>query len=130
ESAADHEQDVACVDGLALGFAFALKFERRLQLCLQIVHTSHRYFRFLHQLQQRRLHAAAAYVATDQISSGRDLVDLVDVNDSELREVHVTVGFVHQLAYQIFHVTTDITGLAKLGRVRFDERHFDQISDV
>ncbi len=97
---------------------------------LQIVHAPDRHFRFFHQLQQRRLHAAAAHVSPNQISSRRDLIDLVDINNAELREVYVAIGFVYQLAHQIFHVTTDVTGLAKLGRVRFHERHFDQIRDM
>ena len=45
-------------------------------------------------------------------------------------QVHVAVGFVHEFAHQIFHVAADVTGLAELGRVRFDEWHLDQIGDV
>ena len=97
---------------------------------LQIVHAPHRHFRFFHQLEQRRLNAAAADIASNQISGGRYLVDLVNVNDPELRQVHVAVGFVHQLAHQIFHIAANVTGLAELGRVRFHERDLDQIGDV
>ena len=128
--AADHEQNVASVDRLPFCFAFALKLERRLQLRLQIVHAPHRHFRFFHQLEQRRLNAAAADIASNQISGGRYLVDLVNVNDPELRQVHVAVGFVHQLAHQIFHIAANVTGLAELRRVRFHERDLDQIGDV
>ena len=107
-----------------------MEFECRLELRLEIVHAAHRHFRFLHQLQQRRLHPTSAHVATNQISRGRNLIDLVDINDPELRQVHVAIGLVHQLAHQIFNVTTDIAGLAELGRVRFHKRHFDQVRDV
>ena len=116
---------MAGVDRLTFRFAFALKFKRRLQLRLQIVHGTNWHFRFLHQLKQRRLHPTAADVAPDQISGRRNLVDLVDVNDPELGEVHIAVGFVHQLAHEIFHVAANVPGLAELGRVRFHERHLD-----
>ena len=36
----------------------------------------------------------------------------------------------HQLAHQILHVATDVTGLAELRRVRLYKRHLDQIGDV
>ena len=36
----------------------------------------------------------------------------------------------HQLAHQIFHVTTDVTGLAELRCVGFYKRDFNQIGDV
>ena len=59
-----------------------------------------------------------------------NLVDLIDVNDAELREVHVAVGLLHQFAHQVFDVAADVSCLAELRRVRFDEGHLDQISDV
>jgi len=37
---------------------------------------------------------------------------------------------VYQLAHQILHVATNVTGLAELRRVRFHKRHLDQIRDV
>ena len=46
--AADHEQNVAGVDRLAFGFAFALIFKRGLKLRLQIVHRPGRHFSFFH----------------------------------------------------------------------------------
>ena len=76
------------------------------------------------------MHAATAHVAADQISGRSDLVDLIDVNDSELRQVQVAIGFVHELANQIFNVAADVTRLAELRRVRLYEGNFDQLGNV
>ena len=76
------------------------------------------------------MHAASAHIAANQISSRSDLVDLININESELREVQITIGFVHQFAHQIFHIAADITGLAELSRVRLHKGHLDQIGDV
>ena len=121
----------ARADRLALRFAAALlKFEGGLELRLQIVRAPQRHVGFFHQLEQRGLHAASADVAPDHISGRGDLVDLVDVDDAELREVDVAIGLLHQLAHEIFHVAADVAGLAEFGRVRLDERHLDQLRDV
>src|SRR5207302_2238519 len=50
--------------------------------------------RSLENLQQRLLHALAGHVARDRgvLGLARDLVDLVDVNDSGLGALHVVVG--------------------------------------
>ena len=130
ERAAHHEKNVSRVNGFAFGFSAALKFERGLQLRLKIVHASHGHFSFLHQLQQRRLHAAPAHIASDHVSSRSDLVDLVDVNDPELREVDVAIRLVDQLTHEIFHVAAHVAGLAELRRVRLYKRHLDKIGDV
>ena len=114
-------------------FAFpprSLHFERGLKLRLQIVRAPQRHLRIFHQLQERRLHATSADVATNQISGRRDLVDFIDVDNAELRERDITIRLVHELADKIFHITTDVAGFAELRRVRLDERHFDQIGDV
>ena len=76
------------------------------------------------------MHATTADIAPDHAAGRRDLVDFVDVNDSELCPINVAIGFMHQLAHQIFHVATDVTGLAELCRIRLHERHLDQIGDV
>ena len=131
ERAAHDKQNVARADRFALRFAAALlEFEGRLELRLQIVRAPQRHVGFFHQLEQRGLHAAPAHVASDQISGRRDLVDLVDVNDAELRELHVAIGLVHQFAHEILDVAADVTGLAELRRVRLHERNFDQLRDV
>ena len=42
----------------------------------------------------------------------------------------ITVRLLYEIADQIFYITADITGLAELCSIRFDERHTDQIGDV
>jgi len=111
--AADDEQNMPGVDRVAFSCAAPLKFERRLQLRLEIVHAAHRTSVSsisFSSVSARRPADIAAY----QISSRRDLVDLINVNDAELRKVHVAVGLVHQLAHEILHVASDVTGLAEL----------------
>src|SRR3981189_3146953 len=125
--AAHHKKNVARIDRFAFRLAALLKFEGRLQLRLEIVRAAHRHLGFFHELEQGCLHTAPAHVAPDQVSGRSDLVDLVDVNNSDLRKIDVSLRLVHELAHQVFHVATDISGLAELGRVRLYKRHFDQI---
>ena len=102
----------------------------QLQLSLQVVHAANRHLCLLHQLQERRLYATSTDVTANQVAGRRDLIDLVDINNAELRAVHVAIRLVHQFPNQIFHITANVTGLTELRRVGFNQRQFDQIGDV
>ena len=121
---------MARADGFAFRLAALLEFKRRLELALDVIRAPQRHFGFFHQLEEGRLHAATADVAANHVGGGSELVDFVDVDDAELRERDIAVGFLHELPHEIFHVAADVAGLAKFRRVRFDERHLDQIRDV
>ena len=108
-----------------------LKFERRLELRLEYRSRSAPARRFLPLISAASsARRARSRRVRRRLLARRDLVDFVDVNDAELRQRNVAVRFLHQLAHEIFDVAADVTGLAKFRRVRFDERHFDQLRDV
>ena len=121
---------MAGADRLAFDLAAPLKFKCRLELTLEIVRAAQRDLGFFHQLEERRLHTAAAHIAAHHVAGGSELVDLVDVNDAKLREANIAIGLMHQLSDEILDVAADITGLAELGRVRLHEGNFNQIGNV
>src|SRR5207249_5717799 len=74
----------------------------------------------LQDLQQRLLHAFPAHVARDRgvVRLARDLVDLVDVDDSPLGAADVEVRGLDQAKQDVLHVVADVTGLREARRVR------------
>ena len=121
---------MARVDGFAGDLAAFLEFERGLDLRLQVVAAAQGDIGFLHEFQEGRLDAAPAHIATGDFARGGDFIDLVDVNDAVLREGHIAVGLLHQLAHEIIDIAADIAGLAEFRGVGFDERHANQIGDM
>src|SRR5438132_13517291 len=109
ESAAADEQDVGRVDLdeiLVRVLATALRGD--------IGHGA------LEDLQQRLLHSFAAHVARDRrvVRLARDLVDLVDVDDSALGAADVEVRGLDQAQQDVLDVLADITGFGEARRVR------------
>src|SRR5205085_4726950 len=70
-------------------------------------------------LEQRLLHAFAAYIAgrARGVAFAGDLVDLVDVGDAPLGLLHVVVGRVEQVLDDVLHVLAHVAGLGQAGRV-------------
>jgi len=63
------------------------------------------------------------------LAGGGDLIDLVDVDDSVLREVWIVVRCLVEITDQILDVIADIAGFRKFGRVGFDKRNTNQFRD-
>ena len=108
EGAAADEQDVGGVDLDEVLVRVLAPALRR--------HVGHRAFE---DLQQRLLHALAGDVAGDRgvVRLARDLVDLVDVDDSPLRAADVEVGRLDQPEQDVLHVLAHVAGLGEAGRV-------------
>src|SRR6185312_6467194 len=62
--------------------------------------------RAFHDLQQRLLHALARYVTRDRgiVGLARNLVDLVDIDDTALRALDIVVGGLQQLQDDVLDV--------------------------
>ena len=67
---ADDEEDMACVDGVALFFAAAHALHHCLDLAGHIVLRPRRHLGFLHQLEQGGLYPLAAHVAAALLLRG------------------------------------------------------------
>src|SRR3954447_2317471 len=87
----------------------------------------HRRHRSLEDLQQRLLDPLAGDVARDGrvVRLARDLVDLVDVDDSGLRLLDVEVSGLDQLQEDVLDVLADVAGFGQRGRVGERERHVE-----
>ena len=129
ESTADDEEDVPRIHHLAARAALTC-IKHHLHLAADVVRRIERHLCLLHQLQQRRLHAAPAHVAAQLVRAAAELVDLIQINDAVLRQFDVAVRLRHQIAHQIVHIRTHVAGLAELGRVRLHKRHADEFRDV
>ena len=131
ERAGDDEENVASIDGLPLLLsAVALEFERGLDLALDIVSGSQGHLGFLHELEQRGLHAAATDVAALPTGGGGDLVHLVDINDAVLRGIDIAIRPLHEIAHEVVDIAAHVAGLAELGGVGLDEGNADQLRNV
>src|SRR5688572_10054039 len=117
ERAAAHEQDVGGVDLHELLVGVLAPALRR-----------HRRDGALDQLEQRLLHALARDVAGDRgvVGLARDLVDLVNVDDTALRLLDVVVAFLQQLLDDVLDVLADVAGLGEGGGVRHHEGDVEQ----
>ena len=83
------------------------------------------------QLEQRLLHAFAAHIAGDRrvLVLAADLVDFIDVDDAALRLLHIAVGRLQQLEYDVFHILANVSRLGQRGRVddrKRDVQHFGE----
>jgi hypothetical protein len=80
--------------------------------------------RALEDLQERLLHAFAGDVAGDRrvVGFARDLVDLVDVDDSGFCLLDVVVGGLDQLQEDVLDILADVPGLGQGCRVGDRER--------
>src|SRR5579859_96262 len=85
--------------------------------------------RALEDLQQRLLHALAADVARDRrvVGLARDLVDLVDVDDSALGAADVEVGSLDEAQQDVLDVLAYVPGLGEARRVRDRERNVEDL---
>ena len=77
--------------------------------------------------QQSLLHPFAGHIACDAhvVRLASDLVDLVDINNSDLSALHIVVGILKQSQNNIFHVLTDVTGFGQRRRVCNAEWHVE-----
>ena len=84
--------------------------------------------RALDQLEQRLLHALARYVTRDRgvVGLARDLVDLIDIDDSGLRLLDIVVAFLQQLLNDVLDVFTDVTSLGQGRGIGDREGHVEQ----
>ena len=73
----------------------------------------------LQDLQQRLLHALTAHVAGDGgvLALAGDLIDLVDIDDADLRLLHIKVRCLDQLEQDVLHILAHIAGLGQGGGV-------------
>ena len=83
--------------------------------------------RAFEDLQQRLLDPFAGDVAGQRrvLRLARDLVDLVDVDDSGLGLLDVVVGGLDQLEQDVLDVLADVAGLGQRGRVGDREGHVE-----
>src|SRR5690606_7662719 len=84
----------------------------------------------LHELQEVGLNPAPADITDGRVAGGRDLVDLVEVNDPELGLLDVTIGAADEIANEVLDITSDIARFRELGGVGLDEGHADQLGDA
>ena len=69
-------------------------------------------FRALDDLKERLLYAFAGYIPCDRdiLALFGDLIDLIDIDDTVLRPLHVIVSRLDQLQQDIFHILAHIAG--------------------
>ena len=88
----------------------------------------------LHGLEQCTLYAGTGYIGTDQIATGGDFVNFIDVDNAVLRKFNIVVRFSNQIPHKILDIAADITGFAEFGGIPFDKRHADfvgnQLNDI
>ena len=130
ECAADNEEDVFRVDGVAAFFAAHLAFEHGLNLSGEVLLGAGGNFGFLHELEEVCLHAAAADVAGGVAGGTGDFIDFVDINDAVLGALDVTIGAADEFANEIFDIAADVTRFGKFGGVAFHEGNADEIRDA
>ncbi len=87
--------------------------------------------RALDDLQQRLLHALAGDVARNGgvLALAGDLVDLVNIDDAALGELHVVIRRLKQAEQNVFHIVADVARLGERGRVRDGERHLEDAGE-
>ena len=87
--------------------------------------------RALNDFQQCLLHALAGDVARDGgvLALAGDLVDLVDIDDSALGELHVVIRRLKQAEQNVFHIVADVARLGEGRRVRDGERHLQNAGE-
>ena len=130
KGSADDEQNVPRVHHLTSGAALA-RIEHHLHLAADVVRRIKSHFRFLHEFEQRRLHATTTDIATAAaFTTGGELVDLIEINNAVLGELDIAIRFCHQVTDEIIDIAPDITGLAELRGISLHKRHANEIGDV
>ena len=83
--------------------------------------------RALKNLKQRLLNALARDIAGDGevLGLAGDLVDLVHVDDADLRALNIAIGGVDELEQDVLHVLAHVTGLSERGGVGDGKRHLE-----
>ena len=83
--------------------------------------------RALKNLQQCLLNALARDIAGDGevLGLAGDLVDLVHVNDADLRALDIAIGGVDELEQDVLHVLAHVTGFGECGGVGDSKRHLE-----
>ena len=130
ESAADDEEDVFGVDCVAGFFAAHLAFEHGLDLPGEVLLAARGDVGFLHELEEVGLDAAARDVAGGVTDSAGDLIDFVDVNNSVLGALHITIGAPDQFANEIFNIAANVSGFGEFSGVAFNEGNADEVGDA
>ena len=84
----------------------------------------HRTFK---NLKQRLLNALARNIAGDGevLGLAGDLVDLVHVDNADLRALNIAIGGIDELEQDVLHVLAHVTGLGERGGVGDGKRHLE-----
>ena len=80
------------------------------------------HFGLFHGFEKRPLDTGSGNVGADQVVAGGDFVDFIDIDDSILGQFDIPVGLFDQVPNQILHIAADVSRLAELGGIPFDER--------
>ena len=120
ECTAADEQDVGGVDLNELLLRVLAAALRR-----DIAHSA------LQDLQQGLLHAFTAHIAGDGgvLALAGDLVDLVDIDDTDLGLLHIKIRCLDQLEQDVLHILAHIAGLGQGGGIgdrEGDAQHLGQ----
>ena len=83
--------------------------------------------RALKNLKQRLLNALARNIAGDGevLGLAGDLVDLVHVDNADLRALNIAIGGIDKLEQDVLHILADVTGLGERGGVGDGKRHLE-----
>ena len=83
--------------------------------------------RALKDLKQRLLNALARNIAGDGevLGLAGDLVDLVHVDNADLRALNIAIGGIDELEQDVLHVLAHVTGLGERGGVGDGKRHLE-----
>ena len=83
--------------------------------------------RALENLKQRLLNALARNIAGDGevLGLAGDLVDLVHVDNANLRALNIAIGGIDELEQDVLHVLAHVTGLGERGGVGDGKRHLE-----
>src|SRR4029077_8662508 len=81
----------------------------------------------LQNLQQSLLHSFAGDIASNAhvVSFPADLVDLVDVNDPDLRSFHIVIRILQESQNNVFHVFANISGFSQRRGVGDAKRYIE-----
>ena len=85
----------------------------------------------LKDLKQRLLNALARNIAGDGevLGLAGDLVDLVHVDDADLRALDIAIGGIDELEQDVLHVLAHVTGLGERGGVGDGKRHLENAGE-
>ena len=88
-------------------------------------------YRALKNLKQRLLNALARNIAGngEVLGLAGDLVNLVHVDNANLRALDIAIGGVDELEQDVLHVLAHITGLGECGSVGDGKRHLEDASE-